>query len=254
MQLLWFVFFPSVNAHHSLGSVQPAIEVQKIRFVGTLDFAENSTLIQTFWDPNAPRYTGEPSDESDARWHSLYQASDGVDLRGDMLRQALRPDYYTRHYPESSYTTHIHHCLDHIRQAVMCHVDVTPLPVLWAEQEERPLNDFQVEHTYRNFWKKGIFTLLPNFIAQSGFPNINHHVKMRLNTFLSAMLSMASFQIIAAQDFCEGPGGEACPSGLHFIGTCDAGSQACTDPTNTYVCDCDLNKQVSHITESTHLP
>jgi hypothetical protein len=35
----------------------------------------------------------------------------------------------------------------------MCHVDVTPIPVLWAEKEDRPLNDFQVEHTCRNFWK-----------------------------------------------------------------------------------------------------
>ncbi|OOO06239.1 Protein of unknown function DUF3328 [Aspergillus oryzae] len=154
-----------------LSSVQPAIEIQRVRFEGTLDFDENSTLIQTFWDPDSPRYTGEPSDELDARWKSLYRV-DGIDLRGveaqtirgktfekpggwsiNMVRQALRPDYYTRHDPEPAYTIHINHCLDHLRQAVMCHSDVTPLPVLWAEKEDRPLNDFQVEHTCRNFWK-----------------------------------------------------------------------------------------------------
>jgi Domain of unknown function (DUF3328). len=35
----------------------------------------------------------------------------------------------------------------------MCNVDVTPLPVLWDEKEDRPLPDFEVEHTCRNFWK-----------------------------------------------------------------------------------------------------
>ncbi|OGM41674.1 hypothetical protein ABOM_009995 [Aspergillus bombycis] len=169
-----------------LTSVQPAIETQRVRFEGTLDFDENSTLIQTFWDLDSPRYTGEPSDELDARWKSLYKV-DGVDLHGveadairgktfekpggwsivsldvfhqNMVRQALRPDYYTRHDPEPAYTVHISklirtktpgeipdaanyyfasvpdHCLDHLRQAVMCHSDVTPLPVLWAEKED----------------------------------------------------------------------------------------------------------------------
>ncbi|KAJ5186109.1 hypothetical protein N7491_006020 [Penicillium cf. griseofulvum] len=158
-----------------LQSVQTAIELQKVRFSGT--------LIATYWDPETPRYTGEPSEELDARWHALIQP-DGVDLRGEdadsvqgktfekpggwsivsidvfhqlhclnMLRQAIRPDYYTKHDPEPAYTTHIHHCIDHLRQALMCHVDVTPIPVLWAEKEDRPLNDFQVEHTCRNFWK-----------------------------------------------------------------------------------------------------
>ncbi|KAI2787678.1 hypothetical protein POX_f08053 [Penicillium oxalicum] len=164
-------------------SVQPAIKLEKVRFSGTLEFDENSTLISTYWDSDGIRYTGEPSDELDARWHALIHP-DGVDLKGDeagwiqgttiekpggwsivsvdvfhqlhclnLLRQALRPDYYTKHDPEPAYTIHIHHCLDHLRQALMCHVDVTPIPVLWAEKENRPLNDFQVEHTCRNFWQ-----------------------------------------------------------------------------------------------------
>ncbi|GMG43100.1 unnamed protein product [Aspergillus oryzae var. brunneus] len=66
-----------------IGSVQPAIEIQRVRFEGTLDFDENSTLIQTFWDPDSPRYTGEPSDELDARWKSLY--------RGKSVRRVRKP-------------------------------------------------------------------------------------------------------------------------------------------------------------------
>ncbi|GFG19482.1 hypothetical protein IFM5058_10133 [Aspergillus udagawae] len=166
-----------------LWSVQPAIEVEKVRFSGTLEFDNNSTLISTYWNPSAPKYTGDPSEELDDLWNALIHP-DGVDLRGEeaksiygktfekpggwsivsidvfhqlhclnVLRQALRPDYYTRHDPEPAYSIHINHCLDHLRQALMCHVDVTPIPVLWAEKEDRPLNDFQVEHTCRNFWK-----------------------------------------------------------------------------------------------------
>lgn len=54
-----------------LESVQPAIELQQVRFSGTLEFDSNSTLISTYWDREAPRYTGEPSEELDARWHAL---------------------------------------------------------------------------------------------------------------------------------------------------------------------------------------
>ncbi|KZF23303.1 hypothetical protein L228DRAFT_267312 [Xylona heveae TC161] len=117
--------------------VQSAIEVQKVRFLGNLEFDENGTLIETLWDSNAPRYTGEPSDELDARWKSLFRV-DGVDLRGveaetirgktyekpggwsivgidvfhqlhclNMLRQGLRRDYYTKHDPEPAYTVHL---------------------------------------------------------------------------------------------------------------------------------------------------
>ncbi|KAJ5279202.1 hypothetical protein N7478_004574 [Penicillium angulare] len=196
-------------------SVQPAIELEKVRFSGTLDFDENSTLISTYWDPDSPKYTGEPSEDLDQLWNALIYrkgylillhpillyppmylvdftfeffanpiAADGVDLQGEeaksiqgktfekpggwsivsidvfhqlhclnLLRQGLYPDYYTKHDPEPEYTIHRNHCLDHIRQALMCHVDVTPIPVIWAEKEGRPYNDFQVEHTCRNFGK-----------------------------------------------------------------------------------------------------
>ncbi|KAH8427286.1 oxidase ustYa family protein [Aspergillus melleus] len=166
-----------------LGPIQSAIKVHKVRFSGNLEFDDNGTLVETYWDGQAPRYTGEPSDELDERWRSLIRA-DGVDLRGgeadtvrgttyekpggwslvgidvfhqlhclNLLRQGLRPDYYTKHDDEPAYTIHINHCLDYLRQAAMCNVDVTPIPVLWSEREDRPVPDFQVEHTCRDFWK-----------------------------------------------------------------------------------------------------
>ncbi|KAJ5593539.1 hypothetical protein N7537_010443 [Penicillium hordei] len=166
-----------------LGPIKPAIEIQKVRFLGNLEFAENDTLKKIFWDSDTPRYTGEPSDELDARWSSLlktvsvslrgieaetmrgktYQEPGGGFLVGievfhelhclNQIRRGLRRDYYTKHAPEPDYTTHIDHCLDHLRQAVMCNVDVTLIPFFWDEKHNTSLPDFQVEHTCRNFWK-----------------------------------------------------------------------------------------------------
>ncbi|KAJ5114124.1 hypothetical protein N7456_002658 [Penicillium angulare] len=143
----------------------------------------DTELLEKFWDPDSPKYTGEPSDELDARWLDLFKV-DGVDLHGteadtirgqtfekpggwsivgidvfhqlhclNMLRQGLRRDYYTEHDEEPAYTVHMNHCLDYLRQAVMCNVDVTPIPVSWDDKEDRPLPDFEMEHTCRNFWK-----------------------------------------------------------------------------------------------------
>ena len=44
------------------------------------------------------------------------------------------------------------HCLDYLRQVVMCNVDVTPRPVHWDNNKNRPISEFEVEHTCRDFW------------------------------------------------------------------------------------------------------
>lgn len=63
--------YSDLKTDHLLESVQPAVEFQQVRFSGTLEFDDNSTLISTYWDSEAPRYTGEPSDELDAHWNAL---------------------------------------------------------------------------------------------------------------------------------------------------------------------------------------
>ncbi|KAJ5614790.1 hypothetical protein N7528_008444 [Penicillium herquei] len=179
------------QAEHCLASAfdtellpaQSALEVQKVRFSGNLVMLDNGTLLATSWDHDSPKYTGEPSDELDARWKALYR-DDGVDLRGaeadsirghtftkpggwstvgidvfhqlhclDTLRQGLRQDYYTKHDEEPAYTIHLNHCLDYLRQAVMCNVDMTPILISWDDKRSRPLADFEMEHTCRDFWK-----------------------------------------------------------------------------------------------------
>ncbi|KAM4057532.1 hypothetical protein HRG_010741 [Hirsutella rhossiliensis] len=162
--------------------LRSAIEIEKYRFSGNLDFDANGTLFITE-PPNAVNYVGEPSKEIDRAWRALLEV-DGVDLIGaeassvqgktlkkdsghylvgidgfhqihclNMIRRALRPDYYPMNDPEPVFKTHINHCVDYVRQALMCNIDVTPLLVTWNERMNRPMPNFQALHTCRNFAK-----------------------------------------------------------------------------------------------------
>jgi hypothetical protein len=46
---------------------------------------------------------------------------------------------------------HIDHCIDTIRQSLMCAVDVTPLPFVWVERDQRVKEVAAVIHTCRDF-------------------------------------------------------------------------------------------------------
>ncbi len=68
------------------------------------------------------------------------------------------PEYYRQqHTPEAdeilSYfeDTHIEHCIDTIRQSIMCHSDITPLVYQWDEERERMRIHGNVIHSCRNF-------------------------------------------------------------------------------------------------------
>ncbi|KAJ5593540.1 hypothetical protein N7537_010444 [Penicillium hordei] len=46
---------------------------------------------------------------------------------------------------------HIDHCIDTIRQSLMCSVDVTPLPWVWVEKDQMAKEVAAVLHTCRDF-------------------------------------------------------------------------------------------------------
>lgn len=46
---------------------------------------------------------------------------------------------------------HIDHCIDTIRQSLMCTVDVTPLPLIWVEEDQSVKEVAAVLHTCRDF-------------------------------------------------------------------------------------------------------
>jgi hypothetical protein len=76
----------------------------------------------------------------------------------NMVRKATRPDYYQPHPAEGEtedpdvQTTHEHiaHCIDAIRQSIMCASDVTAYTWQWTE-ELGYVNHVKNAHTCRNF-------------------------------------------------------------------------------------------------------
>ncbi|KAI1170921.1 hypothetical protein F4777DRAFT_567471 [Nemania sp. FL0916] len=164
------------------------ISLKKVKFTGGLKFDENGTTYRAV-EPDVPQYVGEPSDQLDRRWRSLIRGQ-AVDLRGeeaesvadityekpggwyltgpdsfhqlhclDVIRRALRPDYYTPPNPEPVHTMHVEHCLDYIRQGIMCAADLTMIPVEWSTKRDRILQITEVTHTCRDFDKIHEWTL-----------------------------------------------------------------------------------------------
>jgi hypothetical protein len=79
-----------------------------------------------------------------------------------MIRQSLRPDYYEAtnlgmvngHVEDLLLgPNHANHCVEIIRQAIMCAVDVTPYTWRWNEEHKSLENRVFTPHTCRNFDK-----------------------------------------------------------------------------------------------------
>jgi hypothetical protein len=75
----------------------------------------------------------------------------------NMIRKALSPDYYPHVTPgpdgedELLGFHHVNHCVDAIRQSLMCTVDVTPLVWQWSDERQMLVEKATVVHTCRNF-------------------------------------------------------------------------------------------------------
>jgi hypothetical protein len=78
------------------------------------------------------------------------------------IRQQLDPDYYeqnlqsaAKHAHRMKMRMHVDHCIDQIRQAILCHADLTPVslrPVLLDDPSADLVGETEREHTCRN-WK-----------------------------------------------------------------------------------------------------
>ena len=71
------------------------------------------------------------------------------------IRKALSSDYYG-----ADALMHVSHCMEHLRQAVMCNVDISTVFWTWSEVKKKALADARVTHTCRDFgavkeWAEG---------------------------------------------------------------------------------------------------
>ncbi|KAI6088720.1 hypothetical protein F4821DRAFT_257559 [Hypoxylon rubiginosum] len=164
-----------------------AIRTKKVKFYGGIFFDDNEERYITT-NPDEPAYVGPPTEEIDDAWYALIhndsiavtpeEAKEVSDrtaydkFRGhytvglsvlhslhclNALRITLDIEHYkAKGYPEEWWSRfHIEHCINHLRQVVQCHGDVTPYPLVPASKKESKQGwitpDFDTVHTCRDF-------------------------------------------------------------------------------------------------------
>ncbi|KAL2060607.1 hypothetical protein VTL71DRAFT_9248 [Oculimacula yallundae] len=166
--------------------IKPHIKEKPTMFWGGPRWYDNGTGY-SLHNPTEPTYVGPPSKEIDMAWevllknryfnvseeeaeltfgkhHGLYNHPNGVGyLMGldvfhalhcvEQLRRALDRDHYFNKQTKLRYPDRGHrdHCLDHLRQQLMCHADLSPIPVIWYPGHGRSFVQSDVVHTCRNW-------------------------------------------------------------------------------------------------------
>lgn len=147
-------------------------------------------LFQSSLSPNLTPYQGTPSPEVDGKWEELYLMGD-IAISSDEANKLLNQTAMLRNDPEERYiinidvfhslhclhslrkvlyseyylsgsdasikkppgfdVNHLDHCVDHLRQSLMCGVDISVMPFEWSESRHKYVPEFEVPHTCRNF-------------------------------------------------------------------------------------------------------
>ncbi|KIW69493.1 hypothetical protein PV04_05366 [Phialophora macrospora] len=168
-----------------LTAARQSIKLQKIQFTGGLKFSPtNGTVYRAHNSADGNEYVGPPSPAIDAAWTALLDGLTvkipkldpgnlkdiGYELPSlpgyltttldvhhtlhcvNVVRKALYPDYYQdRHNDARAARLHLEHCLDYVRQSVMCHADLSPVRLVWNENFGREVPDFETWHTCRDY-------------------------------------------------------------------------------------------------------
>ena len=70
------------------------------------------------------------------------------------VRKLLDSPYYYNHTFDQhnrARRIHIDHCLNHVRQVVQCHMDLTPVRTLYFDEMNTEVGDFDQVHMCRDF-------------------------------------------------------------------------------------------------------
>lgn len=75
----------------------------------------------------------------------------------DLLRKATHREYYDKHEgsfagaPENIVQGHLQHCVEMLRQTLMCHGDISLLTYNWVEGRSMPHPNFNTVHTCKKW-------------------------------------------------------------------------------------------------------
>lgn len=67
-----------------------------------------------------------------------------------MIRKTIYIDFYPE-IKSATLMTHVDHCIDTLRQSIMCQGDLTPILIVWSESKHRLMPDFESRHLCRDF-------------------------------------------------------------------------------------------------------
>ncbi|KAL5313614.1 hypothetical protein ACEPPN_018035 [Leptodophora sp. 'Broadleaf-Isolate-01'] len=148
-------------------------DTHRVQFTAGLRYNDKKELYRPI-SSDPFQYVGEPSKEMDDAWDhiiggaNVFVTPNEVHLIGDDLYLDPETKFYMaeptvfhdlhclyhahyEHRPDAIEFPHIDHCLDALRQSIMCTGDMTLSPIKWDYKGGRIVPDFQVDHTCRDF-------------------------------------------------------------------------------------------------------
>ncbi|RYP69931.1 hypothetical protein DL771_005791 [Monosporascus sp. 5C6A] len=123
------------------------IELHERKFCGGKGTHDNGTQ-HSNWNPDEPRYVGEPSDEMGEAWWRLIRPF--VNLTPAEAAAVDGAQEFHGEYPATT-TSQVEHCVETVRQVLQCGANVTPLSIIWDDGVGMLLDDFEREHTCRDY-------------------------------------------------------------------------------------------------------
>ncbi|KAI0468033.1 hypothetical protein F4859DRAFT_492435 [Xylaria cf. heliscus] len=166
--------------------LEPALASIKIRqrsFAGAI-IVNGTSQFELILDPSNPRYVGKPTQELDDAWDAIVgnyiplTESEAHRLQGKVdpergqyyvvphVRHSLhclnylRKVAYDKYYPTirtenkptvPSFSTHVDHCIEILRETIQCQGDLTPVPHIWSPEKQMYIADTSLPHTCRDF-------------------------------------------------------------------------------------------------------
>ena len=163
-------------------SARGAISTATTIFTSSLDFIDEAHIYRVF-DPSTPEYVGNASKLIDQNWDDLIlpadiyitdaEAStmpDDVHLYRNPVNgrykvevemfhslhclNMIRMRLYSSDYPEMTTDNariHVDHCVESLRELIMCEGNMTPIPIEWSSTGRRINPNYAQKHTCRNF-------------------------------------------------------------------------------------------------------
>ncbi|PVI06569.1 hypothetical protein DM02DRAFT_667451 [Periconia macrospinosa] len=153
--------------HTEIDVLHPVVEVVPTKFTGTLKYKGDHLYIDL--GPDGVQYFGKPSPQIDEAWATLLNGIGNEDpFPGDIIgpdvlhtlhclnavRKLLDSTYYYKRPLEAhnrARRIHIDHCLNHIRQIIQCHMDITPVHTLYFKEMNTEVGNFDQVHMCRDF-------------------------------------------------------------------------------------------------------